>query len=221
MLASMQRRTAHLAYDGAWLLVAELNHRVCNELQAALSAFRLAKRGLGSAEPARFIEEALVRLEAFGCVQQLLDRQRGQVSLAQRLEALCRATSLAKAAAYGIHLTLTLDDVSADEETAWTLCVVASELMTNAFKHAFVGGLPGVVGVVLKQDREEVLLSVIDNGVGAGVGGRSAETIWEAPGFGSSIIAQLAARVGGFVTHVRGPQGTTVTFRAPAARSMQ
>ena len=221
MLTSMERRDAALASDGAWLLLAELNHRVCNELQAALSALRLARRGLASAEPGRFIEEAVHRLEAFGCVHQLLNRQRGQGSLAQRLEALCRATSAAKAAPLGIHLTLNLDDVAVDEETAWTVCVVACELMTNAFKYAFAGGSPGVVGVALKQDGEGVLLTVTDNGVGIGVGYRSAEAIWQAPGFGSGIVAQLAERLDGFVTRVSSRAGTTVTFRVPAAQSVQ
>jgi two-component system, sensor histidine kinase PdtaS len=221
MLGSMERRAAPLASDGAWLLLEELNHRVCNELQVALSALRLARRGLASAEPERFIEEAVLRLEAFGCVQQLLDRQREQGSLAQRLEALCRATSRAKAAPQGIHLTLKLEDVTADEETAWTVCVVASELMTNAFKHAFAGSLPGVVSVVLRQDGEEVLLKVTDNGVGAAAARRSAETIWQAPGFGSGIVAQLAERLNGLATRVSGSKGTTATFRVPAARSLQ
>jgi two-component sensor histidine kinase len=221
MLASMERRAAPLAGDGAWLLLEELNHRVRNELQVALSALRLARRGLASAEPERFLEEAVLRLEAFGCVQQLLDRQRGQGSLAQRLEALCRATSRAKAAPQGIHLTLQLEDVTTDEETAWTVCVVASELMTNAFKHAFAGGLPGVVGVVLRQEGEELLLRVTDNGIGEAAGGRSAETVWRAPGFGSGIVAQLAERLNGLATRVSGPKGTTATFRVPAARSLQ
>jgi two-component sensor histidine kinase len=198
-----------------------MNHRVCNEFQVALSALRLAQRGLASPEPVRFIEEAVTRMEAFGYVHQLLDRQRGQESLAQRLEALCRATSQAKAAPLGIHLTLKLDDVPADEETAWTVCVVAAELMTNALKHAFAEGMPGVVGVVLKQDGERVLLSVTDNGAGAGVPGRPAEAIWAAHGFGSGIITQLAGRLGGVVTRVSGPAGTIATFSLPAAGRRQ
>jgi len=221
MLASMEHRAPEVASDGIWLVLAELNHRVGNELQAALSALRLAKRELGSPEPARFIEEAEVRLQCFGDVHQLLDRQRYQGPLAQRLEALCRATSLAKAAPLGIRLTLALDDVTAEEETAWTVCVVAFELMTNAFKHAFPRGPPGVVGVVLRQEAEAVLLTVADNGVGGGVGGRSADTIRQAPGFGSGIVTRLAERLGGYVTRVSGPVGSTTTFIVPAAPRLQ
>jgi two-component sensor histidine kinase len=77
-------------------------------------------------------------LEAFGRTQLLLDRQRSEGTLTQRLGALCRAISIAKAQPLGIHLTLTRDEVSVDDENAWTICGVASEPITNAFKHAFV-----------------------------------------------------------------------------------
>ena len=221
MLASMEHRATPVASDGVWLVLAELHHRVGNELQAALSALRLAKRELASAEPVRFIEEAVVRLQCFGDVQQLLDRQRCLGPLAQRLEALCRATSIAKAAPAGIRLALTLDDVTADDETAWTVCVVAFELMTNAFKHAFPGGLPGVVGVVLRQEGEELVLTVTDNGVGTAGSDRSDDTVWQAPGFGSGIVTQLADRLGGSVARMSGPHGTSTTFSVPAALSLQ
>ncbi len=220
MLASVERQPTPPSSDAAWLLLAELNHRIGNELQAALAALQFARRGLGSAaDPTRFIDDAAARLESFGDVHRLLDRQGRHGPLTQRLEALCRAVSRAKAAPLGIHITLKLDEVSVDKETAWTICVVASELMTNAFKHAFPSGLAGIVGVVLQQDAEEVVLIVADNGVGAVR--PSAEAIWQAPGFGSGIVAQLADRLGGDVTRVGGPGGTSVTFRVPVARRMQ
>jgi two-component sensor histidine kinase len=219
MLTPMESPPATPPDGEIWLLLAEFNHRVGNELQAAVSALRMARRALASDEAVHFIDDAVARLECFGDVHQLLDRQRRHAPLARRLEALCRATSLAKAAPRRIHLTLSLDEVTADEETAWTVCVVASELMTNAFKHAFPGSLPGVVGVSLRQDREGVLLTVTDNGVGAA--GRPVEPVWCSPGFGSGIITQLAERLGGLVTRVAGPGGATATLRVPAARRMQ
>lgn len=220
MLASMERQSAPLANEGAWLLVAELNHRVGNELQAAISAVRLAKRGLATSDPARFLDEAALRLEAFGDVHQLLDRQRFYGPLPQRLEALCRATASARAAPLGVHLALQLEDVSTDEETAWTVCVVAAEYMTNAFKHAFSGDAPRIVKVSLGQDADGVLLTVADNGVGPCVGGRSAQTVWQSPGFGTGIVAELAKRLGGAVSRVCGPCGATASFRIPAARNL-
>jgi len=92
--------------------------------------------------------------------------------------------------------------------------------MTNAFKHAFAGGLPGVVSIVLRQEGEEVLLKVTNNGVGGAAESRSAETAWQAPGFGSGIVSQLAERLDGLATRVTGPKGAVATFRVPAVRRM-
>lgn len=75
-------RASSRSIDGAWLILAELS------------------RG------------TVLRLEAFGALQQLLDRQGGRGSLAHCLEALCRATSLAKAEPQGVRITLSLDDVT-------------------------------------------------------------------------------------------------------------
>jgi two-component system, sensor histidine kinase PdtaS len=220
MLVPMEHRVVPLTSEGVWDLFAELNHRVGNELQVALSALRLAKCKVASAEAMQFIDQAAVRLECFGEVHRLLDRHHRQGPLARRMEALCRSISLSKAASQGIHLRLTVEDVGADEETAWTVCAVAFELITNAFKHAFVEGLPGVVDVALRNDGEGVLLMVRDNGVGAVERGRP-ETVCRAPGFGSGIVTQLAERLGGFVTRVGGPVGTIATLRVPLARRLQ
>ena len=217
MMALTEPR-AGLRSDGAWLLLAELNHRFRNELQVALSALRLARRQAASSGPDRLIEEAVLRLEGLGSVRQILDHEVEHGPLAQRLEALCRATSLSKASPLGIRLVLKMDEVAADDEAAWTVCVVASELMSNALKHAFPGGASGAINVVMWQDDAEILLRVADDGVGSAASGRSMESLWQAAGFGSAIVNQLAARQGGSVTRVSSPVGTTVTLSLPASR---
>ena len=220
MLMSVERQAAPAASDGAWLLLAELNHRIGNELQAALSALRCAKRGLGSAGVhSRFVEEAMDRLENVGDVHRLLDRQRGHGPVAERLEALCRAVSLSKAAPAGIHVSLELGDVVVDEEAAWTLCVVASELMTNACRHAFPNGRPGAIGVSLQREHEAVVLTVADNGVG--LQGSHLSAVWQPGGFGSGIVEQLAHRIGGAVDRIDGPRGVSVSLTVPAAARTQ
>jgi len=93
--------------------------------------------------------------------------------------------------------------------------------MTNAFKHAFPGGLPGFVGVDSRQDGDGLRLTVTDNGVGAGAADRSTETFRQTPGFGSGIIAQLAERLGASVTCLSGAVGTTTSISVPAALRIQ
>jgi two-component sensor histidine kinase len=205
---------------GAWLLLAEFNHRVRNEITAALSALRMAQRG-GRAEvqPMEFLDQAVERLENFGQVHHLLDRHQSHGSLGQRLEALCRAITRSKAAPEGIHVVISADEVEADDETAWTVCAVASELMTNAFRHAFRHNGRGVVGVSLREDREWLLLTIADNGMGFAP--RDVRPVDSNPGLGSAIVAELTERLGGGVSLCSGPAGTAVTVKVPTHRAEQ
>jgi two-component sensor histidine kinase len=200
-----------------WLLLAELNHRVHNELMAALSALRLAQRG-GRAEiqPVDFLSQAVERLENFGQVHHLLDRNQSHGALRQRLEALCRAVAQSRAAPDGVFVAISADDVEADEETAWTVCVVACELMTNALRHAFRQKSDGVVGVSLREEQAWLLLTIADNGIGFAP--RDIRPIVSNPGLGSAIVAELTERLGGGVSQCSGPAGTTVTVTIPIHR---
>jgi two-component sensor histidine kinase len=136
---------------GAWLLLAELDHRVRNELAAAAAALRLARhRRQAAAQPSELIDAAIERLENFCQVQHLLERHHNHGPLGQRLEALCRAIAKSKGAPQGVQIVVGSDDVMTDDETAWTVCAVACELMTNAFRHAFHGASRCALAVSLR-----------------------------------------------------------------------
>lgn len=204
---------------GAWLLLAELNHRVRNELMAALSALRTAQRGRRAGIQPDFLSQAIDRLENFGQLHHLLDRNQSHGSLRQRLAALCWAMARSTGAPDSIHVAMSVDDVEADEETAWTLCVAASELMTNAFRHAFRDNGRGVVRVSLREQQDWLLLTIADNGMGFAP--RDVRPTVSNPGLGSAIVAELAERLGGGVSFSGGPAGTAVTVKIPVNRAAQ
>jgi two-component sensor histidine kinase len=204
--------------DTASLLLTELNHRFGNELTAALATLRMAQHGVGVADEASHVlDEAVARLENFSQVHLLLDRNRAHGPLRERLEALCRATAQSKGATRGVDVVFSGDDVAASEATAWAMCVVASELMTTAIRHACPGASPGVVGVSLRQEQECVFLTVDDNGIGLAPPDDRAAL----PGLGrgSMIINEIAGRVGGSISCESGPAGTAVTLTVPVERA--
>lgn len=200
---------------GAWLLLAELDHRVRNELAAAAAALRLARhRRQAAAQPSELIDAAIERLENFCQVQHLLERHHNHGPLGQRLEALCRAIAKSKGAPQGVQIVVGSDDVMTDDETAWTVCAVACELMTNAFRHAFHGASRCALAVSLREERDWLLLTVADNGIGFAP--RDIRPILSNPGLGSAIVTALAERLGGAVTRRSEPDWTAVTLRLPA-----
>jgi two-component sensor histidine kinase len=217
MLACTERQSVPFGSDDVWLLLAEFNHRVSNELMAASAALRSAQRNLPEkSEPTGLIDQALLRLESFAQVHRLLGRDRTD-KLSDRLDSLCDEIAQSKGKPLGIHIALSVDDVTVDEETAWTICVAASEFLTNACKYAVRKGGGAIVGVGLSQQQETVLLTVSDNGSGAEPS--NAASTPGRRGRGLAIITQLASRLGGAVVSQSGPGGTTVTLRIPARPS--
>jgi two-component sensor histidine kinase len=220
MLALQERPAVAVDSDGAWLVFDELHHRVGNEFMAVIAALHIARCGAHNApEAIDHLDEAVLRLEGFCRVHKTLDRTRMHRSACQRLEDLCQAMSQSKAAALGIHIALSAREVVVDDETAWTLSVVASELVTNALKHAFRADGQRVVGVDLREEAGSVILTVADNGVG--VATSRARSIAASSGFGWSVVEDLADRVGGTIHRRSGQPGTTVTLRVPLRRRAQ
>jgi two-component sensor histidine kinase len=203
-------------------MLAELNHRIGNELTAALAALRLVQHSLGDiVEPTGFLEQAVSRLEHFGQLHHILDRNRSHGTLQERLEALCRATTVAKAAPRGVRIALSADDVAVDDEIAWTACVVVSELLTNVLKHAFGDEGGGLVAVELRDEQGTIVLSVADNGAGVGAVPQGAHAgPVQTPGAGWGIVTELTERVGGVVSRHSGSSGTTVRIAVPATLLM-
>jgi two-component sensor histidine kinase len=203
--------------DLGWLLLDELSHRVGNEFMAMLAALQATQRGVRDGQAlAQGLDQAIVRLENFCLVHRILDRKRPQESLRERLDALCRATATSTAAGRGIQLILEAEDVTVDDETAWTVCVVASEWMTNALKHAFGGDRRGELRVSLRADPDSIVLTVDD--IAAWPLTRPTAPIPGRAGVGTEIVADLAGRLGGTATRRSGPVGATAVLTLPARR---
>ena len=216
MSGQSERTDVGAQNDLGWLLLDELSHRIGNEFMAILAAVQAAQRGAHDGQAlVQSLDQTVARLENFCLVHTLLDRKRSQPSLRDRLDALCRATAGSKAAGRDIPLILKAEDVSVDDETAWTVCVVASEWMTNALKHVFCSDRRGELRLQLRADPDGVILTVDD--VATWPLTRSASPVPTA-GVGSKIVADLAARLGGRAIRHVGPTGATAVLTLPIWR---
>jgi two-component sensor histidine kinase/PAS domain-containing protein len=170
------------------LLVREADHRIKNSLQMVVSLLVLSMRGLevGSAAE-QALRGAITRVEAIAASH-----------LALHFSEL-HPVSDVECQVHGAPV------LSADR--AIPLGLVISELITNALRHAFKGRGGGSVRVEARQDDEDLVVMVIDDGVGMSAqAGRT--------GLGSRIIRTLTAQIGAGLKISGTPGGgTTVTLR--------
>jgi two-component sensor histidine kinase len=100
----------------------------------------------------------------------------------------------------------------ADLDVAIPLGLLTTELLLNAFKHAFPDEAGGTIALRLERCVDDsVRLAVTDNGRGFGEGGSSATSGSQ---LGTKIMQALVAQLDGEL-QVRTDRGTTIEVVAP------
>jgi len=190
------------------LLVREADHRIKNSLQMAISLMVLSMRGLEAGSAAeQALRGAITRVEAIAASHLALQGSQDlkTIDLTVTLRELCTHFSeLHPVCEVECHVEGT-PILSADR--AIPLGLVISELITNALRHAFKGRGGGLVRVEARQDGEDLVVKVIDDGVG--ITAQAGRT-----GLGSRIIQTLTAQTKASLEIGGTPGGgTTVTLR--------
>lgn len=192
-------------------MIREIHHRVKNNLQIVTSLLNLQAKAVQGDAAQRAFNDIQTRVRALALVHRYLYESEDfqSVNLGAFLKELAASLQLS----YGISEEQVAIEIDAD--TVWDiadravpLALFMTEAMSNALKHAFPQGRPGVIRIVLKAlpDRN-VRFSVEDNGVGLSEAQLAAQG--SQASLGMSLIKAFARQVGGKLT-ISGPPGTIV-----------
>jgi PAS domain S-box-containing protein len=165
------------------LLLREIQHRVKNNLQLITTLIRLEARY--EAKPN--LERLAGRIEALQCLyQELSDRSLQQeVDLGHYISRIASA-AMRTHGTENIRFHSKFDSAHVSINVAMPLGLVVNELLTNAFKHAFVGREIGAIILeCLRVDDTRWQIVVADDGVGLGYGAK-----WPPEGKLSTLMVQ-------------------------------
>ncbi len=205
------RREAALAsaLEANEVLMHEADHRIKNSLQLVVSLLRLQQSRVSDPYVQNALAEAIGRVDAVATAHLALQRSSDLKAveidamlqdLCVRVGALNPAVCIQCAARCGLTL---------EAEQAIPLGLIASELLTNALRHAYAPGEPGDVTLLTDREDDLLLLEIRDAGVGM---------LPDLPqrGLGSSVVASLARKLGATVATTGRPgEGTCVVVRLP------
>lgn len=189
------------------LLVAETNHRVKNALMQASMLLMMGGATNPHPDAAEALSAARTRLQTMAGIYDLLSKVDARViDIGAFLQTL---TPQLAPPLVPINIeTHVAEGVLLSPDVAQPVALIAVELVTNAFKHAFPRRRKGLVRVelVLKPNNK-IELAVADDGVGLSEGATDS--------LGFKLVRGLARQVGGQLQVSSSTRGTSVTLTLP------
>ena len=210
--AEVESRTADLktALEAKTLLLHEVDHRVKNNLTMIGSLLRLQARTIADPTIADKLETMLERVDALANVHRRLyqadDITRFDVG---GFAASLMSDVLGASGRGDIVANVDVESIEVPSSVAAALGLVLNEILTNAVKHAFADGRPGILSLRAHREGDQASISISDDGPGT-------EATRPSPdGLGRTLINRLSKQVGATATWSALSPGTRVTLRFP------
>jgi two-component sensor histidine kinase len=207
------QRKLQVALDRHQVLLKEVNHRVKNSLQVVSAMLQLQANAAGDQALSDHLNEAASRVSAVGRAYERLayNADYENIDLIGYLREIIG----------DLEATVAPCEIEFDAPEAIQFAadrsilvgLVVNELVSNAGKYAYPRGSGGPIQVraVLQTDRQSVLISVRDEGVGlpADFNPETSKRL------GTRMVNALSKQLGGEVTRPKTPIGTNFTLVIP------
>jgi two-component sensor histidine kinase len=205
----------HDLLDQKSFLLRELQHRVMNSLTLLSSVLEMQRRNAGNSVAKEHLARARDRVVAMGTVYRFLYQTDTSeaVEFDDFLRVICEESQNAYSGAQKPTISVHAEPLRISGSHAIALAMLTHELITNALKHAYPEGAPGIIEVTLTRTEDNVIeLRVADRGKGL----PDDFQIDKSDSLGMKVIASTAAQLGGTLDIKRNDPGTEFVIRVPA-----
>jgi two-component system, sensor histidine kinase PdtaS len=185
-------------------LLQEVHHRVKNNLQIVANLLTMRSRGIPN-DAQRILAETAERVHAISAVHEALYQDvYEQVDLLGRIDTIGDRLAKTYMAEDRVSVRVEGDQLALPLNMAVPFALLATELLSNAFKHAFPEGRRGAINVLVRElPQGGFELLVADDGVGVALAGSKSR------GSGLHIASTLAKQLGGNLSISSGKNGGT------------
>lgn len=188
-------------------LLKEIHHRVKNNLQIISSLLDMQLKGLEDQKLRDTLIESRSRVASMALIHQLLyeGNSQARVNLKPYTEQLTSYISQSFGKDNRAKLKLNIDDdLTTNIETAIPFGLIVTELMTNAYKYAFINTENNLIDIGVTVIGESYALSFSDNGIGLPEG----LDVMKTKSLGLRLVKNLTQQLKGKLTYTR-LEGTT------------
>lgn len=151
------------------LLLKEIHHRVKNNLQIIVSLLKLQSKYVFDPRDLEIFNKSRSRVETMSLIHEKLYKSAdiSQIDMGNYLRDLVghllKAYNLSTAR---LEFDIDAENILMSIDTAIPCGLIVNELINNILKHAFPDGYNGKIQLNLHRSDENVILEVVDNGVG-------------------------------------------------------
>ncbi len=192
------------------ILLKEIHHRVKNNLQVISSLLSIQSRSISDVKAKEAIQEGRSKVHSMSLIHQNL-YQKGNLAGIQMNDYLPKLSrnlfDTYNISGDQIELKTDITKITLDVDTVIPIGLIVNELITNSLKYAFPNEQKGIVEVKLKKDKDQLILEVLDNGIGLDVN----ELTKKKDSFGHSLIRAFKNKLGA-VIKIDSKQGTSIVL---------
>ncbi len=151
------------------LLLKEIHHRVKNNLQVVTSLLNIQQRRIKDPQAIEAIQESKNRVESMALIHKSLYQNNDLSNINSRdyiqqlVDYIFNTYSIDQ---NKINYNLDVQTIKMDMDTLIPLGLILNELINNAIKHAFSEKEGGTISIIMKEQKQKIMLQVSDNGIG-------------------------------------------------------
>lgn len=151
-------------------LLQEIHHRVKNNMQVISSLLKLQAMGSKDKKTQEALNESQSRVYAMSALHEALygSENLSEIDSKKYLSTITNALlQTYHVSPLKVSFNIESESICLKMKMASPLGLIINELISNSLKHAFPGDKTGAISIVFKkQENKDVILSVMDNGVG-------------------------------------------------------
>jgi len=151
------------------VLLQEVHHRVKNNLQVISSILNLQSSYVDDPKTLEILRESQQRIKSMSFIHETIYR----TADFSRLEFMDYIKTIAsnliqsyRTAGVLVEFKQEMESVGLNLDQAIPCGLIINELVSNALKYAFKGRKKGVLTIVLREENNDILIAVMDDGVG-------------------------------------------------------
>jgi PAS domain S-box-containing protein len=193
------------------ILLREVHHRIKNNIASIGGLISLRLRSVTNPEAVAVLQDAIGRVDSLHILYDRLLLSEGykDIPVKNYVESLADTIVAIFSGNAKVTVDKQIADFQLDPKRLFPLGLIINELITNKMKYAFINKNAGKIKISLKNIKNHVTLTILDNGVGLPDG----FDISESKGFGLMLVKMLSQQLGGsFSMEMRAGTRCTIEF---------